>query len=46
MAEVTPFTNHIDILYSNINRIGESVDKIESTVSKENCLCYLYFIIQ
>lgn len=29
-------TNHIDILYTNINRIGESVDKIENTVSKEN----------
>lgn len=36
MAEVSPYTNHIDILYSNINRIGESVDKIENTVSKEN----------
>lgn len=36
MADVTPLTNHIDLLYSNINRIGESVDKIESTVSKEN----------
>lgn len=34
MAEVN--INHIDILYSNINRIGESVDKIESVVSKEN----------
>lgn len=36
MAEVTPYTNHIDLLYSNINRIGESVDKIEDKVTKEN----------
>lgn len=36
MAEVSPYTNHIDILYNNINRIGESVDKIEDTVLKEN----------
>lgn len=36
MAEVSQYTNHIDILYNNINRIGESVDKIEDVVSKEN----------
>ena len=34
MAEVN--INHTDILYNNINKIGESVDKIENTVSKEN----------
>lgn len=37
MSEVTPYiTNHVDILYSNINKIGESVDKIEDKVTKEN----------
>lgn len=36
MSEVSPSTNHIDTLYSNINRIGESVDKIEDKVTKEN----------
>ena len=36
MAEVNLYASHIDLLCSNINRIGESVDKIESTVSKEN----------
>ena len=34
MAEVN--INHTDILYSNINRIGESINKIENIVSKEN----------
>jgi hypothetical protein len=36
MADVIPYTTHIDLLYTNINRIGESVNKIESTVLKEN----------
>ena len=34
MAEVN--ISYTDILFNNINKIGESVDKIESTVSKEN----------
>lgn len=34
MAEVN--ISHIDILYNNINKIGESIDNIQNTVSKEN----------
>ena len=36
MAEVSVNTNHIDILYNNIDRIGESIENIENKVAKEN----------